>query len=102
MATIILVPERRNKARASVFKALGHPARLIMVDALRTGEKCVCDLRDLVNLDMSTVSKHLSVLKAAGIVSGRKQGNWVWYSLELSCLDNFLGCLDGFLDSLNN
>ncbi len=101
MTKILLIPKRRNKARAEVFKALGHPARLTMVDALRSGDKCVCDLRDLVDLDMSTVSKHLSVLKAAGIVSGRKQGNWVWYGLELNCLDNFIGCLDGFLDSRN-
>jgi len=101
MTTTLLITERRNKARAEVFKALGHPARLTMVDALRDGEKCVCDLRELVDLDVSTVSKHLSVLKNAGIVSGRKQGNWVWYKLELNCLDKFLGCLDGFLDSRN-
>ncbi len=98
MATVLILNERRNLARAEVFKALGHPARLAMVDALRDGDKCVCDLRELVDLDMSTVSKHLSVLKRAGIVEGRKQGNWVWYSLNLGCLDTFLGCLDGFLD----
>lgn len=90
--------ELRVAARAEVFKALGHSARLLMVEALREGEKCVCDLRDLVDLDMSTVSKHLTVLKKAGVVEGRKKGNWVYYSLRLHCLDTFLSCLDSFLE----
>lgn len=49
--------------QAKIFKALGHPSRLLMVDALRSGEKCVCDLQTLVGDDMSTVSKHLSILR---------------------------------------
>ncbi|WP_243544776.1 ArsR/SmtB family transcription factor [Pseudodesulfovibrio tunisiensis] len=88
----------RNSARAEVFKALGHPARMVMVDALCRDEMCVCDLRDLVDLDMSTVSKHLSVLKNAGVVASRKQGNWAWYRLEMPCVIKFLECLDATLD----
>ncbi len=99
MVAKIQLDDTRNLSRSKVFKALGHPARLAMVDALRDSDKCVCDLRELVDLDTSTVSKHLSVLKNAGVVTGRKKGNWVWYSLELHCLDTFLGCLDGFLDN---
>ncbi len=78
--------------QAKIFKALGHPSRLLMVDALRDGEKCVCDLQALVGDDMSTVSKHLSVLREAGIVSTEKRGTNMYYRLSLCCLETFLTC----------
>ena len=71
------------EAQARIFKALGHPSRLLMVDALRDGEKCVCDLQALVGDDMSTISKHLAVLRDAGVVTRRKQGVNIYYSLAL-------------------
>lgn len=70
--------ERRKRyiaAQARIFKALGHPSRLLMVDALREGEKCVCELQALVGDDMSTISKHLAVLREAGVVSAEKRGD---------------------------
>ena len=67
------------EAQARIFKALGHPSRLLMVDALRDGEKCVCDLQALVGDDMSTISKHLAVLRDAGVVTRRKQGVNIYY-----------------------
>ena len=82
------------KQKAHVIKALAHPSRLAMVEALRDGERCVCELQELVGSDMSTVSKHLSILKHAGIVSDRKQGLWVYYSLRTPCVAGFLGCID--------
>ncbi len=78
--------------QAKIFKALGHPSRLLMVDALRSGEKCVCDLQALVGDDMSTVSKHLSVLREAGVVSSDKRGTNIYYQLALCCLETFLAC----------
>ena len=78
--------------QAKIFKALGHPSRLLMVDALRSGEKCVCDLQALVGDDMSTVSKHLSVLREAGVVATEKRGTNIYYRLALCCLDTFLCC----------
>ena len=78
--------------QAKIFKALGHPSRLLMVDALRDGEKCVCDLQALVGDDMSTVSKHLSVLREAGVVFTEKRGTNIYYRLALCCLDTFLSC----------
>lgn len=78
--------------QAKIFKALGHPSRLLMVDALRDGEKCVCDLQLLVGDDMSTISKHLSVLREAGIVSTSRRGTNIYYALSLCCLDTFLKC----------
>ena len=54
--------------RANIMKAMAHPSRLMVIDELSRGERCVCDLRTLVGHDVSTVSKHLNVLKKAGIV----------------------------------
>lgn len=87
--------ERRKRyiaAQARIFKALGHPSRLFMVDALREGEKCVCELQALVGDDMSTISKHLAVLREAGVVSAEKRGTSIYYRLTLCCLDTFLQC----------
>lgn len=79
--------------RAKVFKALGHPSRLLMVEALGQGEKCVCELRDLVGSDISTVSKHLSVLREAGIVRDERRGTSIYYSLRMCCITAFLRCI---------
>ena len=78
--------------QAKIFKALGHPTRLLMVDALRDGEKCVCELQSLVGDDMSTISRHLAVLREAGIISSDKRGTNIYYTLSLCCLETFLGC----------
>jgi len=83
--------------RARILKALAHPSRLAMVDALADGEMCVCKLQEIVGSDMSTVSKHLAVLKAAGIVSDRKQGLQVFYRLEVTCIKCFLDCADAIV-----
>ena len=87
---------RKNELRSKVFKALGHHSRIILVDALLQGERCVCELRELVGADMSTVSKHLSVLKEAGIVQDEKRGTNVYYSLRMQCVRGFLECVDRF------
>jgi len=86
--------KRAYEERAKIIKALAHPSRLIIVDALTDGEKCVCELRQLVGSDMSTVSKHLSVMKEAGIVDDRKVGQQVFYSLRCPCIVSFLGCVE--------
>ena len=80
-------------AQARIFKALGHPSRLLMVDALLDGEKCVCDLQALVGDDMSTVSKHLAVLREAGVVTDEKRGKQVFYRLHCACIKKFLKCV---------
>ena len=88
------------QSRAAVCKALGHPSRMAMVDALTSGERCVCELQELVGADMSTVSKHLSLLRQAGVVEADKRGANVYYRLALPCVGGFLGCLDGVLREL--
>ncbi len=87
------VTAKQRKERAAVFKALGHPARLRIVEELRGGERCVCELVEVSAGGWSTVSRHLSVLKAAGVVEDEKRGLQVFYRLALPCVGTFLDCL---------
>ncbi len=87
------------EARAQVIKALAHPTRLFVVDELSRGERCVCELQEMIGSDMSTVSKHLSVLKTAGLVADEKRSNQVFYTLSVPCIMNFFGCVESVLES---
>ena len=69
-------------ARARVLKALAHPARLQAVDELAKGERCVCELQQLIGSDMSTVSRHLAILREAGLVTAEHVGRETFYSLN--------------------
>jgi DNA-binding transcriptional ArsR family regulator len=89
--------KQKYEARAQVIKAMAHPTRLFIVDELAKGERCVCELRDMIGADISTVSKHLSVLKQAGIVEDEKRGLQVWYTLKVPCILNFFGCVEDVL-----
>jgi ArsR family transcriptional regulator len=80
----------RCEARAAIFKALGHPTRLYMLERLREAPHCVCELTELVGADTSTVSKHLTVLRNAGLVRSEKKGTTVYYRLSCGCLKQFL------------
>lgn len=90
---------RVYEERAKIIKALAHPSRLMMIDALADGEQCVCKLQELVGSDISTVSKHLSLMKEAGIVGDRKVGQQVFYSLRVPCITNFFGCIEAVMKS---
>jgi ArsR family transcriptional regulator len=83
------------EAQASVIKAMGHPTRLLILNSLKKKEICVCELQKLVGDDMSTVSKHLLVLKNAGLVAARREGNWLHYRLLCPCVLNFTDCISG-------
>jgi len=85
---------KKFEMRAEFIKAMAHPSRLQIIDELNDGEKCVCDLHDVIDANMSTVSKHLSVLKKAGIVKVEKRGLQMWYSLRVGCVNEFLSCVD--------
>ena len=80
--------------RAHVIKALAHPSRVLIAEALIDGERCVCDLTALVGADISTVSKHLSVMKNAGLVEIEKRGLNVYYRLRCACLMEVFRCVD--------
>jgi len=85
------------EARASVFKALGHPSRLAIIDYLADGEKCVCELNEIIDADVSTVSRHLATLRNAGIVSSEKRGNKIYYTLRTPCVTTFYSCVETVL-----
>ena len=88
-------PHLQSHARTAVIcKALAHPTRLLIVEALCCGERCVCELTVLAGADISTVSRHLSTLKHAGIVVDDKRGNQVFYTLKTPCILDFLGCIE--------
>jgi len=84
--------------RVRVLKAMAHTSRLAMLEALADGEKCVCELQKLVGSDISTVSKHLALMKAAGLVMDRKEGLWVHYRLRVPCVLRFMDCIEAVLE----
>ncbi|MBX3427462.1 MAG: helix-turn-helix transcriptional regulator [Pirellulales bacterium] len=85
----------KYETRAKVLKALAHPARLKLIDVLAEHDQvCVCDLTSVIGTDMSTVSRHLSQLKNAGIVDSEKRGQMVFYRLRVKCLKSLFGCIE--------
>ena len=95
MVAAMSKPATRAERRIAVIKALAHPSRLAIAEALQDGERCVCDLRDLVDADLSTVSKHLTLMRKAGLLDMEKRGLNVFYRLRCPCLMNFFECVDG-------
>jgi DNA-binding transcriptional ArsR family regulator len=85
------------EAKAHVLKALAHPTRLWIVDKLADGERCVCEFAEEIDADFSTVSKHLAVLKNAGLVEDDKRGKQVFYRLKVPCVLNFMQCVESVL-----
>jgi ArsR family transcriptional regulator len=100
MKAAAIVKTRKKPAdfrrSADVFKALANPNRLLIVDALGSGERCVADLTELVGLDMSTVSSHLAVLRSVGLVSDERRATQVFYSLKSRCVLNIFHCIEDF------
>ena len=84
----------RFAAKARIIKAMAHPTRLFIVDELSRQSRCVCELTEMIGADVSTVSKHLSILRTAGIVEDEKRGVQVWYTLKMPCILNFFGCVE--------
>jgi len=85
--------------RAKIIKAMGHPVRLMVIDCLKEGERSFSALFDLFQLDKSTVSKHLLVLKEAGILSSRKEGLDMIYKLEVPCVTDFFSCVTAVIEN---
>jgi ArsR family transcriptional regulator len=95
---IVAMDPEKTRRRVDVIKALAHPSRLMIAEALEDGERCVCDLRDLVGADLSTVSKHLTVMRQAGLLEMEKRGLKVFYRLACPCLMGFLECVDSLVE----
>lgn len=92
---------KRNQfeGRARIIKALSHSSRLVIVDELAKGKKCVTDLQNAVGSQISTVSRHLSVLKNAGIIEDERRGREILYSLKCKCVVSFFQCAEAVLRS---
>ena len=80
--------------RVTVIKALAHPTRLRIAELLSKSSTCVGDLHQQIGGDLSTVSKHLTIMRQAGWLTYEKAGLQVHYSLVCDCLDDFLRCVD--------
>ncbi len=82
-----LIPKNLERA-ARWFHALADETRLQIVDRLREGEQCVCDLTDILGTAQSLLSFHLKTLKDAGILRDRREGRWVYYSLSPEAIED--------------
>ena len=82
------------QTRSTIIKALAHPTRLFIIDQLAKKSYCVCELTAMVGDDITTISKHLSVLKNSGLVAVEKRGNQVFYRLKVPCVLGFLRCAE--------
>ena len=91
--------QARLEARAAVMKAMAHPTRLFIIDELSRQERCVCELTKMIGADMSTVSRHLALLRGAGIIDDEKRGAQVFYKLQMPCILNFFDCVETVIRS---
>jgi ArsR family transcriptional regulator, arsenate/arsenite/antimonite-responsive transcriptional repressor len=85
---------RRLTKRASLLKSLAHPSRLLIIEMLERSPSFVGELTEAIGADITTVSKHLSVLKRAGLVKATKRGTYSEYSLACDCVNHFIDCIE--------
>ena len=88
------------KARADILKALAHPIRVLLVEALSRGDRCVNDLTELAEVDQSTISRHLTQLKKAGILTERRDGLKVMHHLACPCMLKAFDCAVDVIQSV--
>ena len=79
--------------QAEIVKAIAHPLRIAIVDFLKDGRQCVCDIAEHVGSERSNVSRHLSVMVNAGVLGYRKEGLKVIYKLKTPCILDFFSCV---------
>ena len=91
---------RKYERQAAVIKVLAHPSRLYIADRLAEHEHCVNELTTLISRNMSTVSRHLSVLKNAGVVRDDKRGASICYPLRIPCILSFFKCADAVIEAI--
>ncbi len=82
------------EARAEVFRAMAHPTRLRILEALRDRERCVCDLQQIAGSSLPTVSRHLAQMRAVGLLSCRREGTSIYYRLLVPCVTEAFACID--------
>lgn len=79
--------------KAEIVKAAAHPIRLAVIDCLRDGERCVCEITKEVGAERSNVSRHLALMTRAGLLESRKDGLMVFYKLRTPCILSFIECV---------
>ncbi|OPY78858.1 MAG: putative HTH-type transcriptional regulator [Syntrophorhabdus sp. PtaU1.Bin153] len=94
-----MISFQEAEIRSNIIKALAHPVRLMIVDLLNHGQKPFSEINSTFQLDKSTISKHLLVLKEAGIVSSRKDGHDMIYELEAPCVTDFFACVTAVIEN---
>ena len=82
------------KMKTKILKAMAHPTRLVIIEKLASGPLCVCEINKFFDHDQSTISKHLAVLKNAGIIDDEKKGMNVFYSLKAPCILDCFECIE--------
>lgn len=83
--------------QAEIAKAIAHPLRIAIVNFLKDGEQCVCDIAEHIGAERSNVSRHLSVMVNAGLLDYRKEGLKVVYKLKCGCIVDFFSCVSSVL-----
>ncbi|MHC4641846.1 MAG: ArsR/SmtB family transcription factor [Planctomycetota bacterium] len=83
--------------QAEIAKAISHPLRIAIVDFLKDGEQCVCDIAQHIGSERSNVSRHLSVMIGAGVLEYHKEGLKVIYKLKTPCILDFFACVTACL-----
>jgi ArsR family transcriptional regulator len=91
MALATSIPGARS---AALFQALSDEKRLRILALLASGEHCVCELTEALELSQSLLSFHLKTLKEAGLVADRREGRWVYYSLKTQALEEAQNALE--------
>lgn len=91
--------DKITQTKADILKALAHPTRINILESLRGGERCVCEIIDEVNIEQSNVSQHLAVLKKLDIVSSRKDGLKVIYQVKHNEIFQIVNLLDSLISS---
>ncbi|MFC2129408.1 ArsR/SmtB family transcription factor [Bacteroidota bacterium] len=84
--------EKEYIEKADFFKALAHPTRLFIIHAINDEKMSVKQLAEKVGIDISTMSKHLDILKKNRIIDGEKEKNFIYYSLAIPCVLDFMSC----------
>ena len=84
--------EKDYSEKADIFKALAHPTRLFIIHAVKDKKMSVKELTEIVGIDISTMSKHLDILKRNKIIEGEKVKNFIYYRLAIPCVLEFMNC----------
>lgn len=86
--------EKIAQLKADLFKAFSHPTRIRILELLRDGELCVCDIFEQLNVEQANTSQHLSLMKKQGVLQSRKEGLRVIYSIKHPEIIELMGVAD--------